>query len=433
MPLWSLETVMTDKELKIIRKISDRLIRAQASIRILDAIKWSHQTKMDFFKKKCCELPKVNSDYYRNNPLPFKPDETIDEFYHIIRDTRNMLGQYSTITTLIEHRALDYIEAIRMLAARGTPQFSIISKRLYGCPNDVFYVNGPKLSELGALLGDSLKDLISGLANKEDEKKFSATESLNYLRAALANYFSGTDVVTVKINDKIVADAAAGADYIKLNRNSHFSQRDLKYLEVHEGWVHVGTTLNGRNQPYCTFLAKGPPCSTVTQEGLAVLMELFTFNSSPMRLLKITNRVKSIALVNDGANFLDVFNFYLAQNEEPEQAYNFTMRVFRGSTPELGPFTKDLSYIRGFLLIYNYLRLAAKKGLIQQAQLLFCGKVMVNELKHLAPLVEQGIVMPPSYIPPQFSDLASVSSWMSLSLFLNKFDISAMEKHYNLF
>ena len=54
---------------------------------------------------------------------------------------------------------------------------------------------------------------------------------------------------------------------------------DLRLLEVHEGWVHLGTTLNGQSQPVCTFLSKGPPSSTLTQEGLAVLTEVFAFAS----------------------------------------------------------------------------------------------------------------------------------------------------------
>ena len=34
--------------------------------------------------------------------------------------------------------------------------------------------------------------------------------------------------------------------------------------------------------------------------------------------------------------------------------YTQASRVFRGSTPDGMPFTKDLSYLRGFILIYNY-------------------------------------------------------------------------------
>ena len=74
--------------------------------------------------------------------------------------------------------------------------------------------------------------------------------------------------------------AAAGADYIKIRSDAMFNERDVRALEVHEGLVHVATTLNGLNQPVCTFLAKGPPSSTVTQEGLAILMEVITYNLS---------------------------------------------------------------------------------------------------------------------------------------------------------
>lgn len=423
---------MSDKEYESVRQLSERLVKAQSPIRILDAIKWSPEIKQTFFKKKAKVLPKIDEEYYQSQPLPFKVEDKIEEFYQIIRDSRNKLGQYSTINALIEERALDYIEAVRMLDARGTPLFSSISKRLYGSPDDVFYVNGPKLSQLGTLLDDTLRELIISLSNEKDEKQYTAKDSLKILQPAFTRYFYDEKEVSVRIDNKIIADASAGADHIKLNSQSMFSKRDLKYLEVHEGWVHVGTTLNGRAQPYCTFLSKGPPCSTVTQEGLAVTVELFTFNSSPQRLLKIANRVKAIELADNGADFLDIYQFFLEQLDSPEQAYNYTVRVFRGCTATSGSFTKDLSYIRGFVLIYNYLRLSAKKGSIKNAQLLFCGKIMINELKYLSQLVEQGLVIPPKYIPPQFSDLASLGSWMSLSLFLNQFNLQSMERHYNL-
>ena len=89
------------------------------------------------------------------------------------------------------------------------------------------------------------------------------------------------ETIRVFESDGIVADAAAGADYIKIRSDAMFNSRDVRALEVHEGLVHVGTTLNGLNQPICTFLAKGPPSSTVTQEGLAILMEVIAFASLP--------------------------------------------------------------------------------------------------------------------------------------------------------
>ena len=53
--------------------------------------------------------------------------------------------------------------------------------------------------------------------------------------------------VKVILSDGIVSDAAAGSDQLKLNQGK-FSHRELEILEVHEGWIHIGTTYNGMQQ-----------------------------------------------------------------------------------------------------------------------------------------------------------------------------------------
>jgi hypothetical protein len=40
--------------------------------------------------------------------------------------------------------------------------------------------------------------------------------------------------------------------------------------------------------------------------------------------------------------------------------------------------------------------------------------------------MDEGILIPPKYIPPQFTDLAAVSAWMIYSLFLNKLDLKRL-------
>ncbi len=92
-----------------------------------------------------------------------------------------------------------------------------------------------------------------------------------------------------------------------------FSEREIRVFEIHEGWVHLGTTMNGLLQPVCTFLGKGPPSSTITQEGLAIITEVFTFSSYPGRVKRLTNRITAVNIAEEGANFLDVFNFYRAE------------------------------------------------------------------------------------------------------------------------
>src|SRR5207244_11424553 len=184
---------------------------------------------------------------------------------------------------------------------------------------------------------------------------------------------------------------------------ARFTPREIRLLEVHEGWVHLGTTLNGQLQPVCTFLSKGPASSTLTQEGLAVITEIFAFASHPGRVRRLTNRIEGVAMAEAGANFLEVYRYFLQEGYDPRESYAHTMRIFRGSLPEgCGPFTKDLCYSKGFVLVYNYVRLAVSRGMVRRVPLLFCGKTTLCDIKTLAHLVGEGLVGPPRYVPPQF-------------------------------
>lgn len=418
-------------ELTIIQELSKRLIEAQSNIRILDSIKWGDSIRQAFIQHKGQRLPEVDKEYYAKRPLPFDAADKQAEFRIIIRDAQNQLGQYSPVTRLIKRQCEEYCRAIQMLEARGTPAFSELSKELYGSPDDAFYSGGPRLSELGTVLFDVLTALDVQLQSDADLKRYTPLEAQHILQSRLSPFFDQhPGKVTVMINDDMIADASAGADNIKLSQRAMFSDRDLKYLEVHEGWVHVGTTLNGALQPYCSFLSKGSPSCSVIQEGLAVITEVVTFSSYPGRMRKITNRVIALEKVRQGADFLDVYRYFLECNLSESDSYNQTVRVFRGSTPTGGPFTKDLSYAKGFLLIYNFLRFAISQHRVNLIPLLFAGKVVLDDLPLLGELREHDILAAPVYLPPPFKDLAALSAWLSFSLFLNKFDLNEIQKNF---
>jgi uncharacterized protein (TIGR02421 family) len=418
-------------ELVIIRELSQRIVDAQRKIRILDSIKWDDTIKKEFFKHKVKRLPAVDTEYYAKKPLPFNVHEKQEEFRIILRDAQNQLGQYSTLTRLIRRQCEEYSRATQMLAVRGTPAFSEIAMELYGSPNDVFYAGGPRMSEMGTLLFDVLSGLNVQLQSEADVKRYTPQEAQDILQARLGHFFDKhPGKVTVMVSDDMVADASAGADSIKLSQNAMFSDRDLRYLEVHEGWVHVGTTLNGAMQPNCFFLSKGSPSSSVIQEGLAVITEVVTFSSYPGRMLKITNRVIALDKVTQGANFLDIYNYFIECGLSEEDSYNQSVRVFRGSTPTGRPFTKDLSYAKGFVLIYNYIRFAISQKHVDSIPLLFTGKLVLDDLPLLNELQERGILTSPVYLPPPFKDLAALSAWMSFSLYLNQFDLNEIQRNF---
>lgn len=416
---------------KTIRTLSDKLVEAQRPIRLLDAIKWGPEVKENFFKHKFKRLPNVDVEYYHKNTLAFDPEKKNEEFYEIERQVRSKLGQFSAVGNIMQRMCREYRELVRMINLRGQPEFSKLSQELYGSSNDVFYAGAPSLTDLAKVISHTMENIKDTTITKLDDKCFTSEEAVHILQDRLGHYFHQSEIkIRVKLSDGIVADAAAGADFIKIRRGAHFSARELRVLEVHEGWVHMGTTLNGMLQPICTFLSKGPPSSTITQEGLAIIMEIFTFASYPGRVRRLTDRITSIHLAEEGANFIDIFNFFRERNYSDDDSYSNAVRVFRGSTPDNGPFTKDLTYSKGFVMIYNFIRLAIAKGLLDRIPLLFTGKTTLEDLPALADLLAEGIIVPPKFIPPQFADLAALSAWMCYSNFFNRIDLARMAVDY---
>jgi uncharacterized protein (TIGR02421 family) len=413
---------------QVIHELSERIVAAQKPIRILDALKWDAEVQQKFFKSKFKKLPDVSAEYYANkNPLQFDPQKKMEEFYEIDRSIRKTLGQYSGVGSIMQRMCHEYTRVIQMLIARGSARFSEISQELYGSSEDAFHVGAPTLKDLATLVTNTLTNIKDQVKSPLDLKTFTSEEVVEILSQRFETYFTDKNHnVRVELSDGILADASAGAEKIKIHEGMMFSEREIRTFEVHEGWVHLGTTLNGMSQPICTFLSKGPPSATITQEGLAIITEVFTFASYPGRLKRLTNRITGVNMAEEGANFLDVFNFFRSQDLDEDESYQSAVRVFRGSNPDLGPFTKDLSYSKGFILIYNYIRLAVQRGLLSQIPVLFVGKTTLEDIHILSDLIDEEIVVPPKYVPPQFQDLAALSAWMCYSLFLNKIDLQRM-------
>lgn len=426
----SKKTTKPSAYLTEVKMLSDRIVKAQQPIRILDAIKWDDNVKQAFFEGKCRKPPPVTPDYYLQRPLGFDSTEKKREFYQIERDLARKLGQLNPLSVIMRRICREYQSVVRMLESRGTPIFSDISQELYGSSHDVFHVGDPTIAGLGSMMEGTLSQLLKLDFLVEEPKTITAKEAVAILNERIEGLLPGNGLRAM-ISDGIVADAAAGTDYVKLRADAMFNMRDLRVLEVHEIWVHLGTTLNGLAQPYCTFLGKGPPSSAVTQEGLAVLMEILTFSSTPNRLMRLINRVRAITLAEDGADFMDIFHFFRDKGLDLEESYTLSSRVFRGSSTDGMPFTKDLTYIKGFVLTYNFMRLAVSAGKPDRIPLLFCGKTMIEDMRVLVDLVEEGTVIAPRFLPPQFRDLMGLSAWMSFSRFMSSMSFRQLEQDYS--
>ena len=420
----------TKEYLDTVRALSDRIVEAQKPIRILDAIKWNPRIKDAFFESGCKALPRIDSDYYRDEcQLGFDAQVKRREFHEIERDINRQLGQLSPVTGMMRRVCREYQMVVRLLEARGCHEFGDLSQELYGSASDVFHAGDPTVAELGTSMEETLINLLRHRDMQEEPKTIDAEAAVEELNGRMKRVFPN-DGIRVMISDGITADAAAGTDYIKIRRGAMLNSEDLDVLEAHEGWIHLGTTLNGISQPYCTFLGKGQPSTTVTQEGLAVLTEIITLRSTPTRLYRLINRVRAVTLAEEGANFIEVYNYLRNRELCEEESYTIASRVFRGSTPEGRPFTKDISYMRGFVQTYNFMRLAVAQGKLEKLPLLFVGKIQLEDIRIIDQLMTEGIIVPPRFVPPHFADIRGLASWFSFSRFIATLNFQQLESDY---
>ncbi len=411
---------------ELVAQLASRIVEAQRPVRVLQSIRWDDSVEQQFVKSKCRELPKVE---YDNSELGFDLRLKEEELENIVRDIDRDLGEQDAIGSIMTQTALEYRDVARMLAVRGTPDFYAFSRRLYGSPKDKFPDGKLTVRDLGQVLYGILTNVGDGLGPVEP-RTIGAEDCASILNDRFANYL-GDDTVRVSADDNIVADAAAGNDYVKIRTGAKFSMRDIDILEAHEGWVHVATSLNGQLQPVAKWLAKGPPRTTAVQEGLAALLEVFTFRTYPRRARRLNDRVLAVDKAEDGASFLDVFEWFRTEGYDEEECFHNTRRIFRGGVLEGGaPFTKDACYCKGIVLNYAFIRSAIQHGRADLIPLLFVGKVAHEDVPVLAWRIKDGVVRPPKYLPSMFRDLNGVAIWMAYSTFFAQLGAEAISDHY---
>lgn len=416
---------------EIVAQIATRIVDAQRPIRVLQAVRWDHSIEEEFRKSRFREMPKVDVDYYTAQDLGFDTREKAAEFEEIARDIDKELGESDAIGAILTSTALEYRDVVRMLGARGTKGFYAFSRKLYGSPKDKFPDGKTSLRELGHVLYEILTNIDETLLGQSYERNIDAADAAADLNQRFASYFGEHTAVRVEVDDMLLSDAAAGSDYVKVRSGAKFSARDIDILEVHEGWVHVATSLNGQAQTVAKWLAKGPPRTTTVQEGLAALCEIFTFRTYPRRARRLNDRVLAVDKAEDGASFLEVFEWFRTEGYDEEECFHNTRRIFRGGVMEGGaPFTKDACYCKGIVLNYAFIRSAIQHNRVDLIPYLFVGKVAHEDVPVLARRVNDGVVRPPRYLPPMFRDLNGLAIWMAYSTFFTRLGGDAISDYY---
>ncbi len=307
-----------------------------------------------------------------------------------------------------------------MLLAVGSKDFYFHSVELYGRPASL--ASDRHTTNLG--LARHFDQVVAGFTPPPDEAdrpSMTAEEAVPLLKARFDAFFPGREIRIV-VADGLAALASASADEIRLKREARFSQRDLSQIAFHEGQVHVATALNGRAQPVLVFLGVPTPRTTSTQEGLAVLTEFLTGSTSLPRVRRISDRVLAIERAEQGADFLEVYRFFLGRGYDEAAAFDGARRVFRGGRARgRGALHQGRLLPRrpaaGDELPAHRPHAGAESA---WPGALFAGKLAVEDVPLFDRLLREGLAIEPRYVATWANDLSYLTALMGYAAFLDR-------------
>jgi uncharacterized protein (TIGR02421 family) len=399
------------------REVSAEISEAQKPLRVIRVLDWPDEVEREFFAHGARVLPKPNYS------VPPGVAEALATFQGLVK----RLGGDNEIERFLCQTCVSMSTAARMLLSIGSRDFYHHSVELYGRPGSL----SSDRHTTNLDLARHFEQVIAGFSpplSAEDQETLGAEEAALTLRERFAKFFTDHPV-KVRVVDRLAAAASSTSAEIRIKRDARFSRRDLRQIEIHEGQVHMATTLNGRAQPVLAFIAMPSPRSTRTQEGLAVFAEFITGSTNLLRVRRLCDRTLAIHAAEGGANFIEIYRFFLERGHDEHASFDCARRVMRGGLLEgAAPFTKDGCYLDGFLRVTNFLRIALTKGQSQLVRLLFVGKLAVDDAPLFDRLVREGLVAEPIYVPAWAKDLSFLTAFMSYAAFLGKSDLVAEQR-----
>jgi uncharacterized protein (TIGR02421 family) len=400
-------------------ELDKRLVAAVKGIKLLASVSWPMSVQsvfIDNWRAGRAELPKV--DYVR---CDFTQTREELEAIFLEAQSEHPVGDY------LQRTAQSWRIATELLDAVGTPAITEHSVRLFGRPGD--RLPGGNVSNIDAAkhfieLADELDKEIAG----SDADYCIPAETLrDELQERISKFFSAHKVI-VTIDPALIAKAAAGPTRIRLRSATCFSEYDKHQLLEHEAFVHSLTALNGRMQPNLASLALNSPRITATQEGLATFAELMSGSIDIGRMKRISLRIIAIDKALSGADFIEVFKFFLDAGQTDADSFTSAMRVFRGAPLGGGyAFTKDTVYLHGLLSVHTFFRWALKNQKLKLCRLLFAGKMTLHDAIALEPYFDNGFLVGPLYLPPWVQQASGMAGVLAFSLFANRIRLDRVE------
>lgn len=384
-------------------------------LRVLSALGWEGRLREEFLTSGGTRLPEPSY-------APFDARPVIDG----VAQVRRLLRPGAVADDWLEREARAVQATASMLAAAGTPAFHEYSRELYGVPKRPMRFDPTTPLELAEQVHRAIDELTDAKLLRPPARDRSGEQVAAELEAGVRLHF-GDAAPRVELCDELSANALATATRIKVRRDARFTRRDAAQLLNHEAFIHVATALNGQAQTDLPNLAIGHPGTTRTQEGLAVFSEFVSGTLDLDRLRRLADRVVAVQMVCDGADFIELYRWFLERSAGPEQAFESTRRIFRGAPLTGGaPFTKDCGYLSGLLGVLMFVRAAFAANRSDTLGLLFAGKLDLAAIPALADLRRRGLCRRARFLPPWAAEPGWVLSYLTLSTFIAKVDLSAV-------
>ncbi len=405
-------TAPPERDLDRYRRAAATLHDVAKPMRVLSRLAWPAHVREDFLASGGTRMP--DPDY-----SPLDPTATLEG----VAEARRNIEPGRAIDDWLESQASAIEATALMLSSVGTSAFHAYSRQVYGVPTQPLRFDPTTPLELAQQVHSALDELSAAHMLPTPVRDLSGEDVAAELLPAVQKHF-GDDAPQVLVVEELSANALATATKVKVRRDARFTHRDASQLLNHEAFIHVGTALNGRAQPDLPILAIGHPGTTRTQEGLAVFSEFVSGTLELDRLRRLADRTLAVQMVCEGADFVELYRWFLDRSPTPDQAFESTRRIFRGSPLDGGaPFTKDCVYVSGLLGVLSFVRSAFAANRPDTLGLLFAGKLDLSAIPALAELRHLGLCRPAKYLPPWAMDPGWVLTWLTLSTFISRIDL----------
>ena len=396
-----------------------RLVAAVRGIRLLETLSWpasAQETFLAAWKIGRIHLPKI--EYPKDDFTAVRAEL---DAVRSAADPDHPLGHYLIQT------ADSWRIGTRLLDAAGSYKITAYSTRLYGRPVEMLPGDGPTNFEAAQHFVTLADDMDQELRQLEPDAVIAAETVRDELQRDIDAFFT-RHKIRVELDPALIAKAAASPTRIRLRTNTGFSDYDRNQLLVHEAFVHTLTGINGREQPLLKSMARSAPRTTATQEGLATFAELISGSMDIERMKRISLRIVAIDMAINGADFVQVFRFFLHAGQTPEDSFASTQRVFRGAPLGGGAaFTKDTVYLHGLLSVHTFFRWCLRHRKLAVARQLFAGKLALEDVFALQSMFDNGAIAAPQYLPPWMQRANGLAGMLAFSLFANKIKLDRVD------